>query len=60
MSARVCNAIVGASVAVTPPLFIWACFAAYAERGYLAVGGEFGILLLPLIVASFVYMGEDD
>lgn len=60
MSARVCNAIVGASVAVTPPLFVWACIEAFAERGYFAIGGELGVLMLPLIVAGFVCLFEEE
>lgn len=59
MSARVCNAIIGASVAVTPPLFVWACSAAYADRGCFAIGGEAGVLLLPLIVYAIISLWEE-
>lgn len=52
------SAIVKASELATPPLFVWACFAAYAERGYFAVGGEAFILLVPFIVAGFMYAEE--
>lgn len=52
-------AIVKASAVATVPLFVWACIEAYAERGYFAIGGEMGVLLLPLIVAGFVYMWEE-
>lgn len=51
--------IVKASAIATAPLFVWACIAAYAERGYFAVGGEAFILLIPLIVAGFIYAEED-
>lgn len=54
------SAIVKASALATPPLFVWACLAAYAERGYLAVGGELGVLLLPLIVAGFASLFEEE
>lgn len=49
------SAIVMASVLATPPLFASACAAAYAQRGYLACGGEFGVLALPLIAGILIY-----
>lgn len=54
------STIVKASALATPPLFLWACIEACAERGYLAVGGEAFILLIPLIVAGFLYAEEED
>lgn len=54
------SAIVKASAFATPPLFVLACIEAYAERGYLAVGGELGVLLLPLIVAGFASLLEEE
>lgn len=59
MMGTIRSMIVKASAAATPPLFVWACIEAYAERGYLAMGGEFLVLLLPLIVAGFVYEGGE-
>lgn len=59
MSARVCNAIVGASVVITIPLFVWACSAAYADRECFAIGGEAGVLLLPLIVYAIISLWEE-
>lgn len=53
------SAIVKASALATPPLFVWACLAAYAERGYFAIGGELFVLALPLVVAGFVYTGDE-
>lgn len=53
------SAIVKALSYATLPLFVWACFAAYAERGYFAIGGELFVLALPIVVAGFVYMGEE-
>lgn len=53
------SAIVKVSAYATPPLFVWACIAAYAERGYIAVVGEAFILLVPFIVAGFMYTEED-
>lgn len=53
------RALVTAVTIATPFLFIWACAAAYEQRGYLAMGGELGVLLLPAIVAGFVYVGEE-
>lgn len=49
-----------AVVAATPLLFAWACAAAYAERGYMAVGGEVGVLALPIIVGILVYGFEEE
>lgn len=59
MGARVCDAIIGASVAVTIPLFVWACSAAYADRGYFAIGGEAGVPLLPLIAYAIISLWEE-
>lgn len=54
------SAIVKASALATPPLFVWACSAAYAERGYLACGGELAVLALPLIAGMLIYGFEED
>lgn len=54
------SAIVKASVLATPPLFVWACSAAYAQRGYVACGGEFGVLALPLIAVMLIYGFEEE
>lgn len=32
---------------------------AFADRGYLAVGGEYAFLALPLLGACIEYMAED-
>lgn len=54
------DALMAAVVAATPLLFAWACAAAYAERGYFACGGEFGVLALPLIAGMLIYgFGEE-
>lgn len=49
-----------AVVAATPLLFALACAAAYAERGYMAVGGEVGVLALPIVVGILVYGFEEE
>lgn len=54
------DALMEAVVAATPLLFAWACAAAYAERGYMAVGGEVGVLALPIIVGILVYGFEEE
>lgn len=54
------SAIVKASAIATPPLFVWACIEAYAERGYFAIGGEIGVLFLPLIAAGFASLLEEE
>ena len=41
----------GLSCVVAVMLFLWWSAIAYADRGYWAVGGEYGALLLPLLVA---------
>ena len=40
--------------------FVWACGYALADRGYVACGGEFGILLIPLIVEAVVSVVCDE
>lgn len=42
----------GLSCAAAVALFVWWSAIAYADRGYLAAGGEYGALLLPLLVAA--------
>lgn len=54
------DAVMALTVIATPVLFGIACACAYAERGYMACGGEFAVLALPLIVGAIVYGGEDD
>lgn len=54
------SAIFKASVLATPPLFALACAAAYAQRGYVACGGEFGVLALPLVAGMLIYGFEED
>lgn len=46
--------------AATPFLFALACAAAYAQRGYVACGGEFGVLALPLIAGMLIYGFEEE
>jgi hypothetical protein len=41
------------SMILAPVLFVICSALAYAQRGYFAIGGEFGALLLPLYVALF-------
>lgn len=54
------DALVAATTAATPFLFAWACVEAYAQRGYMAIGGEFGVFALPLLVAIVVYGFKGD
>ena len=43
--------VYGLSCAAAVALFVWWSAIAYADRGYWAAGGEYGALLLPLLVA---------
>lgn len=43
--------VYGLSCVAAVVLFAWWSAIAYADRGYWAVGGEYGALLLPLLVA---------
>lgn len=54
------DALMAVITAATPLLFAWACAEAYAERGYVACGGEFGVLALPLIAGALIYGSEED
>lgn len=45
------KAVYGLSCVAAVALFAWWSAIAYADRGYWAVGGEYGALLLPLLVA---------
>ena len=49
-----------AVITAPPLLFAWACAAAFAERGYVACGGEFGVLAMPLIAGALIYGSEED
>lgn len=53
------DALMAVITAATPFLFIWACAEAFAERGYVACGGEFGVLALPLIVYAIISLWEE-
>ena len=44
--------VYGLSCAAAVALFLWWSAIAYADRGYWACGGEYGALLLPLLVAG--------
>lgn len=44
--------VYGLSCVAAVALFAWWSAIAYADRGYWAVGGEYGALLLPLLVAA--------
>lgn len=44
--------VYGLSCVAAVALFTWWSAIAYADRGYWAVGGEYGALLLPLLVAA--------
>lgn len=44
--------VYGLSCVAAVALFAWWSEIAYADRGYWAVGGEYGALLLPLLVAA--------
>lgn len=44
--------VYGLSCVAAVSLFLWWSAAAYAYRGYWAVGGEYVALLLPLLVAA--------
>lgn len=54
------DALMVVITAATPFLFAWACAAAFAERGYVACGGEFGVLALPLIAGMLIYGFEEE
>lgn len=41
-------------------LTVWAVQYAYADRGYFAIGGEYGFLLLPLFGAAVDCMLQDE
>lgn len=41
-------------------LFLMGSCSAYSHRGYLAMGGEFVFLVIPLFVTWFECMKEDD
>jgi hypothetical protein len=45
---------------IAPVLFVICSALAYAQRGYFAIGGEFGALLLPLYVALFNLVRHSD
>lgn len=45
------KAVYGLSCVAAVALFAWWSEIAYEARGYWAVGGEYGALLLPLLVA---------
>ena len=49
---------VRAEVAVSAALFVAAAVYAFLQRGYLAAGGEFGLLLVPLLVEGFLALRE--
>ena len=40
--------------------FVSACAYAMADRGYVACGGEYGILIIPLLVEAFLALRDDD
>ena len=40
-------------------LFIMAAIAAYAQRGYFALGGEILIFAIPVLVFAYVYSGGE-
>lgn len=44
--------VYGLSCVAAVALFAWWSAIAYADRGYWAVGGEYGALLLPMLVAA--------
>lgn len=44
--------VYGLSCVAAVALFVWWSAIAYADRGYWAVGGEYGALLLPLLVVA--------
>ena len=49
---------VRAEVAVSAALFAAAAVYAFLQRGYLAAGGEFGLLLLPALIEGALAMRE--
>lgn len=51
--------VYGLSCAAAAALFVWWSAIAYADRGYWAAGGEYGALLLPLLVAGVDCMLQD-
>lgn len=53
------KAVYGASCVAAAALFAWWSAIAYADRGYWAVGGEYGALLLPLLVAVVEGVARD-
>ena len=40
--------------------FVAASAYATADRGYMACGGEYGILMTPLLVEAFLALRDDD
>ena len=45
--------------AVAAALFVVAAVCAFMQRGYLAAGGEFGMLLLPPLVECCLWIREE-
>ena len=40
--------------------FMYASAYAMADRGYMACGGEYGILIIPLLVEALLALRDDD
>lgn len=40
--------------------FVSASAYAMADRGYVACGGEYGVLMIPLLVEAFLALRDDD
>lgn len=51
--------IYGALIVLGIALTVWAMQYAFADRGYFAIGGEYGFLLLPLFGAAVDCMLQD-